>query len=263
MFIHIPVHLFTPCLPSHEVESRENITGGATGRFLQSWLQIHALQMSLPLRWYRYVADNCPEHDYLLSRCTPDCSMSRPRLIRARTGLDTSQERVCRPSLIRAWSALDIPQERVTRPKLVRARSGLDIPEQATRPKLIRALSGLDTSHERTALLQPVDEASTVGAEDGESSHESEDSIELDITIGHTVLFALATGFTTANLYYCQPILDVIATDFNVSPAQIADLAALAQAGNAVGLLFILPVADLLPKRQFLLVLMAVLIISW
>lgn len=189
--------------------------------------------------------------------------MSRPRLIRARTGLDTL-ERVSRPKLIRAWSALDIPRETVTRPKLVRARSGVDLPQESlSRPWLISTTSRLDTSQERTPLLQSVDDSLTIGPEEHGSSHPSEESAEPDLTIGLTILFALATGFTTANLYYCQPILDVLAADFNVSPAQISDLPALAQAGNAVGLLAILPVADLLPKRQFLLVLMVILIVSW
>ena len=139
-------------------------------------------------------------------------------------------------------------------------------------PNLRRSRSSRNHAEERTPLLGTECHTPEAGlemhvappeSEEHDSSVVSGEPTEADITIGLIALYALATGFTTANLYYCQPILDVLAAHFNVSESQIADLPAIAQAGNALGLLTILPVADFLPKRLFLLVLMTLLAIFW
>ena len=78
-----------------------------------------------------------------------------------------------------------------------------------------------------------------------------------------TVLYALAAGFTSANLSYNQPILNILADDFGVSQSQIANVPALAQAGNAIGLFMILPLADFFPRRKFTLILMGLTTIFW
>ena len=77
------------------------------------------------------------------------------------------------------------------------------------------------------------------------------------------ILYALAAGFTSANLSYSQPILNILAKDLKVSQSQIANVPALAQAGNAIGLLMILPLADFVPRRKFTLVLMGLTTILW
>ena len=83
------------------------------------------------------------------------------------------------------------------------------------------------------------------------------------LTTRLTILYALTCGFTSANLSYSQPILAVLARDFHVSQSRIANVPALAQAGNALGLLAILPLADFFPRRHFTLILMAVMILFW
>lgn len=77
------------------------------------------------------------------------------------------------------------------------------------------------------------------------------------------MLYALASGFTSANLSYSQPILNILANDLNVSLSKISNAPAMAQAGNAIGLLAILPLADFFPRRKFTLTLMALTIVFW
>lgn len=67
-----------------------------------------------------------------------------------------------------------------------------------------------------------------------------------------------STTFTVANLYYPQPILNVIAQDFNVSYERSSNVAALSQAGYAVGLLLLCPLGDMVPRRPFILFLIFV-----
>jgi hypothetical protein len=65
------------------------------------------------------------------------------------------------------------------------------------------------------------------------------------------VLFAFAAAFTVANLYYNQPILNILARDFGVNYEQVAQIPTVMQAGYAAGLLFLCPLGDLLPRRPF------------
>ena len=64
-----------------------------------------------------------------------------------------------------------------------------------------------------------------------------------------TVVLAVACGLTVANLYYSQPLLDLIARDFDVSRGAAAVVVTVTQAGYALGLLFVLPLGDLLENR--------------
>ncbi|KAK7745096.1 hypothetical protein SLS62_009960 [Diatrype stigma] len=52
-------------------------------------------------------------------------------------------------------------------------------------------------------------------------------------TLGMNILLGFAATFTVANLYYPQPILNVIAEDFGVSYERASNVAALSQAGYA------------------------------
>jgi hypothetical protein len=76
-------------------------------------------------------------------------------------------------------------------------------------------------------------------------------------TMWLNILYALAGGFTSANLSYSYPILNVIDKNFHTSQAGVASIPTLAQAGVATGLLFILPLADFFPRRRFILTLVA------
>lgn len=74
-----------------------------------------------------------------------------------------------------------------------------------------------------------------------------------NFSTGLNVLFAFAGAFTVANLYYNQPILNILAEDFGVDYADVSQIPTLAQAGYAVGLLFLCPMGDLLKRRPFVL----------
>lgn len=72
-------------------------------------------------------------------------------------------------------------------------------------------------------------------------------------SIWHNLLFGFACAFTTANMYYSQAILDVLARDFDISYLTVSHAPTLAQCGYAVGLFFLCPLGDILPRRPFVL----------
>ncbi|KAI0857050.1 major facilitator superfamily domain-containing protein [Xylaria cubensis] len=82
-------------------------------------------------------------------------------------------------------------------------------------------------------------------------------------TLSMNILLALSTTFTVANLYYPQPILNVIATDFGVSYERSSNVATLSQAGYASGLLFLCPLGDMIPRRPFILFLILITATLW
>ncbi|KAJ3554837.1 hypothetical protein NPX13_g10504 [Xylaria arbuscula] len=82
-------------------------------------------------------------------------------------------------------------------------------------------------------------------------------------TLSMNILLALSTTFTVANLYYPQPILNVIAKDFQVSYERSSNVATLSQAGYAAGLLFLCPLGDMIPRRPFILFLILATATMW
>lgn len=66
------------------------------------------------------------------------------------------------------------------------------------------------------------------------------------------LLFAVACGLSVANIYYAQPLLDAMARDFAISPASIGIVVTVTQIGYALGLLFIVPLGDLLDRRRLI-----------
>lgn len=65
-----------------------------------------------------------------------------------------------------------------------------------------------------------------------------------------TLTFAVAAGLSVANIYYAQPLLDSMATDFGISPAAIGFVVTLTQVGYGFGLIFIVPLGDLIDRRH-------------
>lgn len=72
-------------------------------------------------------------------------------------------------------------------------------------------------------------------------------------SLGLNILFGFAGAFTVANLYYTNPILNVLARDFDVSYERVSQIPTLAQSGYAVGLLFLNPLGDIFKRRPFVL----------
>lgn len=62
-------------------------------------------------------------------------------------------------------------------------------------------------------------------------------------------LLAASCGITVANLYYAQPLLGLIASSLHVGEGAAATVVTVTQIGYALGLLFVLPVGDLLENR--------------
>ena len=63
------------------------------------------------------------------------------------------------------------------------------------------------------------------------------------------VLMSVATGLAVASNYYAQPLLETIATNFNLSVNQAGFIVTAAQLGYAVGLMFLVPLGDMFERR--------------
>lgn len=65
-------------------------------------------------------------------------------------------------------------------------------------------------------------------------------------------LFAVTTGVAVANIYYVQPLIDVVARAFDVSDSAAGLLVAVSQLGYLVGLAFVVPLGDQLERRRLI-----------
>lgn len=66
------------------------------------------------------------------------------------------------------------------------------------------------------------------------------------------LVMAVGCGAAVANNYYGQPLLDVIAASFGVSPSTAGLIVTASQLGYALGLVFIVPLGDLLERRSLI-----------
>lgn len=66
------------------------------------------------------------------------------------------------------------------------------------------------------------------------------------------LVFAVATGLVVANNYYAQPILNTIAREFHSTAGEAGLIVTMSQVGYALGLLFVLPLADVLDRRRLI-----------
>jgi len=74
------------------------------------------------------------------------------------------------------------------------------------------------------------------------------------------LLMTTAIAATAANLYYNQPILPLIADEFNLTSSQLGSIPALTQFGYAFALLFISPLGDSIARRRLIGVLSCLLV---
>ncbi|MEI6710287.1 MAG: MFS transporter [Actinomycetota bacterium] len=65
-------------------------------------------------------------------------------------------------------------------------------------------------------------------------------------------LMALAIGVIVADLYYLQPLLHQVSKDFAISSSKASLLMTLVQVGYALGLAFVVPLGDIIPRRRLL-----------
>src|ERR1700686_3534163 len=71
-----------------------------------------------------------------------------------------------------------------------------------------------------------------------------------------TFLLAIACGLTAANLYYVQPLAGPISAALGLSPKATGLIVTLTQIGYGAGLLFIVPLCDLIENRRLTLVML-------
>lgn len=75
-------------------------------------------------------------------------------------------------------------------------------------------------------------------------------------------LLAIIAGVSVANLYYCQPLLNLIREDTGMTEFQVNLMPVFTQVGYALGLLFIIPMGDLYSRRTTILACFAALVVS-
>lgn len=73
-----------------------------------------------------------------------------------------------------------------------------------------------------------------------------------DIPPIRILLFAFCCGTIVANLYYAQPIIDIIAPDVGLPRDTASLIVSLTQVGYALGLFFVVPLADIVENRRLL-----------
>jgi predicted MFS family arabinose efflux permease len=66
----------------------------------------------------------------------------------------------------------------------------------------------------------------------------------------NVLLMAFCTGLIVANIYYCQPLVILVAREFNLSESYAGRITYLTQAGYALGLFLLVPLGDMLERRR-------------
>ncbi|KKO53197.1 MFS transporter [Paenibacillus sp. DMB20] len=79
-------------------------------------------------------------------------------------------------------------------------------------------------------------------------------TIEKNIPTWLTILLAAACGIIVANLYYAQPLVGVISSSIGLSANSSGFIVTLTQIGYVIGLLFIVPMGDIVENRRLIVV---------
>ncbi|MFB7814300.1 MFS transporter [Paenibacillus chitinolyticus] len=74
------------------------------------------------------------------------------------------------------------------------------------------------------------------------------------LSASKALLFSAACGLAVANIYYAQPLLDALASEFGVAPAAVGLVVTVTQICYALGLLLLVPLGDLLNRRRLIVV---------
>jgi predicted MFS family arabinose efflux permease len=76
--------------------------------------------------------------------------------------------------------------------------------------------------------------------------------VERGVSAGLILLFAIAAGCGVANLYYVQPLLPLLQRGLHASTGEVALVATITQVGYVLGLVFVLPLGDMLERRRLI-----------
>eukprot|EP01112_Ceratiomyxa_fruticulosa_P004184 TRINITY_DN1458_c0_g1_i3.p1 TRINITY_DN1458_c0_g1~~TRINITY_DN1458_c0_g1_i3.p1 ORF type:complete len:430 (+),score=63.04 TRINITY_DN1458_c0_g1_i3:156-1445(+) len=104
-----------------------------------------------------------------------------------------------------------------------------------------------------TALEQRTEDSSLLRTEMGVSSPPPERHLPLSLLI----LLTFTTGVSVANLYFNQPLLELIGKEFNEPPSRAGLISMLTQVGYGFGIFFVSPLGDVLPRRPMIIILCA------
>jgi len=74
--------------------------------------------------------------------------------------------------------------------------------------------------------------------------------VGMSLSKANVLFMAAVTGLIVANLYYCQPLIPLIADEFGVSEASAGTLTYLTQAGYAIGMFLMIPLGDRLERKK-------------
>ena len=77
-----------------------------------------------------------------------------------------------------------------------------------------------------------------------------------------TLLFATACGLIVANIYYAQPLIGPIAASLDLSPQTAGLIVTMGQIGYGLGLLLIVPLADLFENKRLILISLGLCIVA-
>jgi predicted MFS family arabinose efflux permease len=77
-----------------------------------------------------------------------------------------------------------------------------------------------------------------------------------------TLFMAACAGLVVANIYYCQPLIVLIAKDFGLPESRAGRIAWLTQIGYACGLLLLVPLGDIMERRKQILICMVASMLS-
>lgn len=75
-------------------------------------------------------------------------------------------------------------------------------------------------------------------------------------------LFAIASGLCVANVYYAQPLLDLLAASLGISLAAVGGVVTATQIGSALALLLLVPLGDRLERRRLMLAQLLALVVA-
>lgn len=77
-----------------------------------------------------------------------------------------------------------------------------------------------------------------------------------------TFLFAIACGVAVANIYFAHPLLNAMSDEFKIQHSIIGLVITITQICYALGLLFLVPLGDLLNPRKLIIVQMLILVLA-
>ena len=83
-----------------------------------------------------------------------------------------------------------------------------------------------------------------------------------DMPRGMVWLFATASGLSVANVYYAQPLLDALASDFGISHAAVGGVVTATQIGCALALLLVVPLGDKVDRRRLMAIQLVALVVA-